>query len=415
MTVAEREKRTFVSSLTFTPEEVKNVLFEKIREENELVQTNITEQDRLEEKEMLKNLHCVEGETNIVSLFSGAGGLDLGVELSSMVVQFGEEEAYRAFENKEHYLKLRGRVKSNFVYSNDMFTAANISYVNNFAPTVTKVEKDIRKVAEFPKCNLMLGGFPCPGFSSSGPRLLDDPRNFLYVHYIRALVQSRPEFFVAENVKGLMTMARGQVLSQMIEDFKAAGYEVTAHLVNARDYGVPQLRERVFIVGIRNDIYEKYGFKYKVPEPTHGEGKLPYVTLKDTISDLPLDAKDVYEGSFSSMYMSRNRKKNWDEQSFTIQASGRQAPMHPHGMPMKKVGKDAWEFQGDFNRRLSVREVSRIQSFPNWFEFSNGNKENVTNNHKLNEQYKQIGNAVPVLLAEKMVRPIIKFLYEKII
>ncbi|MBZ5752449.1 DNA cytosine methyltransferase [Metabacillus rhizolycopersici] len=415
MVIAEREKRTFVSSLTFTPEEVQNVLFEKILEENELVQTNITEQDSLEEKEMIKKLHFAEGETNIVSLFSGAGGLDLGVELSSMVVQFGEEKAYRAFENKEEYLKLRSKVKCNFVYSNDMFTSANMTYVNNFAPTVTKVAKDIRKVAEFPSCNLMLGGFPCPGFSSSGPRLLDDPRNFLYVHYIRALVQSTPEFFVAENVKGLMTMARGQVLSQMIEDFKAAGYYVTAHLVNSRDYGVPQLRERVFIVGIRNDIREKYGFEYEVPEPTHGEGKLPYVTLKDTISDLPLDAKDVYEGSFSSMYMSRNRKKNWDEQSFTIQASGRQAPMHPHGEPMKKNGKDFWEFQGNFNRRLSVREVARIQSFPNWFEFSNGNKENVTNNHKLNEQYKQIGNAVPVLLAEKMVRPIIKFLYEKII
>lgn len=415
MVVAEREKRTFVSSLTFTPEEVQNILFEKIREENELVQTNITEQDKLEEKEMLKNLHYAEGETNIVSLFSGAGGLDLGVELSSMVVQFGEEKAYKAFENKEEYLKLRSKVKCNFVYSNDMFTSANISYVNNFPPTVTKVAKDIRKVAEFPECNLMLGGFPCPGFSSSGPRLLDDPRNFLYVHYIRALVQSTPEFFVAENVKGLMTMGRGQVLSQMIEDFKAAGYYVTAHLVNSRDYGVPQLRERVFIVGIRNDIYKKYSYEYEVPEPTHGEGKLPYVTLKDTISDLPLDAKDVYEGSFSSMYMSRNRKKNWNEQSFTIQASGRQAPMHPHGEPMKKIGKDSWEFQGDFNRRLSVREVARIQTFPDWFEFSNGNKENVTNNHKLNEQYKQIGNAVPVLLAEKMVRPIIKFLYERII
>lgn len=168
MVGTEREKRTFVSSLTFTPEEVQNVLFEKIREENELVQTNITEQDKLEEKEMLKKLHYAEGKMNIVSLFSGAGGLDLGVELSSMVVQFGEEKAYRAFENKEDYLKLRSKVKCNFVYSNDMFTSANLTYVNNFAPTVTKVAKDIRKVAKFPSCHLMLGGFPCPGFSSSG-------------------------------------------------------------------------------------------------------------------------------------------------------------------------------------------------------------------------------------------------------
>lgn len=415
MAATEGDKKTFVSSHTFTPEQVESILLDKIREENEVVQTKITEKDKIEEKEILKNLHYDKNKINIVSLFSGAGGLDLGVELASMVVQYGEKKAYKAFKVKEEYSKLREKIKCNFLYSNDMFASANLTYINNFPKTVTKMAKDIRKISEFPKCNLMIGGFPCPGFSSSGPRLLDDSRNFLYVHYIRALMQSKPEFFVAENVKGLMSMAKGKSLSQMIEDFKASGYHVTAHLVNARDYGVPQLRERVFIVGIRSDIHQKYGFEYEVPEPTHGEGKLPFVTLRDTIGDLPLEANDVFDSDYSSMYMSRNRKKSWNQQSFTIQASGRQAPMHPHGKPMKKIGKDLCEFQGEFNRRLSVREVSRIQTFPDWFEFSNGNKETVTNNHKLNEQYKQIGNAVPVLLAEKMVRPIINFLINNII
>ncbi len=145
-------------------------------------------------------------------------------------------------------------------------------------------------------------------------------------------------------------MARGQVLKQITEDFSAAGYQVVAHLVNARDYGVPQIRERVFIIGVRNDIAEKYDYKYHLPEPTHGPGRAtPYVTLRDAIGDLPLQPEDVFDSNYSSMYMSRNRKKLWDEQSFTIQASGRQAPQHPAGSPMRKLDKDKWIFQGDYN------------------------------------------------------------------
>lgn len=220
------------------------------------------------------------------------------------------KKAYESFLIEKEYMNLRKKTKCEIIYSNDLFISANQTYIKNFPHTKIKVQKDIRKVAEFPKCNLMLGGFPCPGFSSAGPRLLDDPRNFLYIHYIRALVQSSPEFFIAENVKGLLTMGKGQVLNQIIEDFKAVGYEVSAHLVNARDYGVPQLRERVFIIGVRKDIEKEYGFKYVLPPATHGIGKNPYVTLKEAIGDLPLDAKDVYQGTFSSMYMSRNRKKS---------------------------------------------------------------------------------------------------------
>ena len=135
-----------------------------------------------------------------------------------------------------------------------------------------------------------------------------------------------------------------------------------------------------------------------------------FVTLEDALEGSPLEADDVFDSDYSSMYMSRNRKKTWQDQSFTIQASGRQAPQHPYGQPMIKLDKDKWKFQGDFNRRLSVRECARIQTFPDWFEFSDGDKKQVTKNHRLNEQYKQIGNAVPVLLAGKISRPIIDFL-----
>ncbi|MEN2275057.1 DNA (cytosine-5-)-methyltransferase, partial [Enterococcus lactis] len=300
------------------------------------------------------------------------------------------------------------------IYSNDVFKSSNQTYIANFNHDLVKDSRDIRKVINFPESTLVLGGFPCPGFSAAGPRLLDDPRNFLYIHYIRALMQSQPPFFIAENVKGLMTMVNGLVLQQMTEDFAAAGYQVEAHLVNARDYGVPQSRERVFIIGVRNDIVEQYGFHYELPTPTHGsEAKYPHVTLRDAIGDLPLDAEDVFDSDYSSIYMSRNRKKSWNEQSFTIQASGRQAPQHPAGEPMVKVGPDRWKFSGDFNRRLSVRETARIQTFPDWYDFSDGEDDRVkvvSRNHRLNEQYKQIGNAVPVYLAEKISRPIISFL-----
>lgn len=405
----DQEKKQFISSLTFTPDEVESILLEKIKEENELVEQNITEIDRQIELDLLKDVAYDPNKINIVSLFSGCGGLDLGVELAGLVQQFGQEKAYQVFQDKKTYDSHRTNL-TNFIYSNDIFEAANQSYEINFPNTVIKNRTNIQKIAHFPKSNLMLGGFPCPGFSVAGPRLLDDPRNFLYIHYIRALMQSQPEFFIAENVKGLMTLGNGKVLQQITEDFSASGYDVTAHLVNARDYGVPQLRERVFIIGVRKDISEKYKFTYTLPAPSHGTEASPYLSLHDAISDLPAQADDVFDSDYSSMYMSRNRKKNWNEQSFTIQASGRQAPQHPGGLPMKKIDKDLWEFQGDFNRRLSVRECARIQTFPDWYVFSDGSKKKVQKNHLLNEQYKQIGNAVPVLLAEKIARPIIDFL-----
>ena len=157
---------------------------------------------------------------------------------------------------------------------------------------------------EFPAANVVLGGFPCPGFSEAGPRLIDDERNFLYLHFIRCLMQVQPEIFVGENVKGMMTLGKGEVFKQIVEDFAAAGYTLYVKLLNARDYGVPQIRERVLIVGVRNDI----DFEYKFPEPTHGEGLKPFVTLEEAIGDLKEEPGPYYEGSYSTIFMSRNRK-----------------------------------------------------------------------------------------------------------
>ncbi|MDE6234020.1 MAG: DNA cytosine methyltransferase, partial [Lachnospiraceae bacterium] len=211
------------------------------------------------------------------------------------------------------------------------------------------------------------------------------------------------------NVKGMMTLGKGEVFKQIVQDFTAAGYTIYHKLLNSAEYGVPQIRERVILVGIRNDI----DFKYSYPEATHGygiEGLKEVVTLKDAIGDLEEDPGEYFTGSYSTIFMSRNRKKLWSQPSFTIQASGRQAPIHPAGAPMVNVGKDKFIFSDgeENNRRLSVKEIARIQTFPDWYEFSRGTS-NRNDNAKLDLVYKQIGNAVPVRLALAVAEPIAEF------
>ncbi len=386
----------------YDTEKVKLLLMEKIAEEQEAIQ-NIPAED------IKPKLHYKEDKINVISLFSGAGGLDLGVEIAGLAAVIGEEKALNAFEKKDDFNAIREESIFHTVYSNDLFKEANESYQLNFPPTFQH-ELDIRKIKEFPKADLVLGGFPCPGFSEAGPRLIDDERNFLYIHFIRCLLQAKPFAFIAENVKGMLTLGKGEVMKQIIQDFSSAGYRVQFKLVNAKDYGAPQNRERVFIIGVRNNIE----FDYKFPMPTHGEGKLPYITLEDAIGDLETDPGDWFEGGYSPMYLSRNRKKKWTDQSFTIQASGRQAPLHPSGPEMIKIDKDLWELPGDssLHRRLSVKEIARIQTFPDWFQFSDGGNLDSSKNNRLNKQYQQIGNAVPVHLAKAVAMPIAKWAKE---
>ena len=408
--------KKFESSLNFSKEKVKKILFEKINEEKENIEKKKTQENIKKDEELISKANKMYNphKINIVSLFSGAGGLDLVVLFAGISVSNSVKSLYSNWDNRR-WLNKHEKL-TNIIYSNDLFASSNATYSDNFAGDFVKDDRDIREVLSFPKADLMLGGFPCPGFSVAGPRLLDDPRNFLYIHYIRALIDSKPKFFIAENVKGLMTMAGGKVLTQIKEDFTAAGYHVEVNLVNAKNYGVPQSRERVFIIGIRNDLFEQ-GVEYHLPEITNSntdETKDDLITLKEAIGDLPVDPEGYFEGSYSSMYMSRNRKKAWNDVSFTIQASARQAPQYPGGLPMKKVSKDLWKFQGELNRRLSIRECARIQTFPDWFEFSDDGKDNVSRTNRLNEKYKQIGNAVPVMLAEKITRPVMQYLSDNI-
>lgn len=307
---------------------------------------------------------------SVVSLFAGAGGLDTGLHMSGF----------------------------NVIWANEVDKDACETYLANHSGTFVE-RGDIRKVKYFPKADLVVGGYPCQGFSLAGNRLVTDERNYLYREFVRCLRHSNPKFFIAENVKGLLTMAGGQVIQAMIDDFKNEGYIVTSHLVNACDYGVPQDRERVFIVGVREDI----DFEYVLPEPTHGPNRdKPYITLKDAIGHLkPTEIGEIYESGFSSRYLSRNRKRNWNEVSFTIQASGRHAPLHPSGDPMIKVGPDEWILPGTSeHRRMSFVECALIQTFPPEYIWKGS----------VGAIYKQIGNAVPCHLAKVISKPIADYL-----
>lgn len=407
MKVNERGRGRFKPPQDYTVEDVKKVLIEKIEEEKRNFEASSHTID-------FNELDYNNEKFNLLSLFSGCGGLDLGFELAGLEAAIGEEEALRLFKDKQLFNNKRDTSVFHTIYANDFFKEATQSYSSNFPDRVVIDFSDIRKIKEFPQADIVLGGFPCPGFSEAGPRLIDDERNFLYLHFIRCLMQSQPLIFVAENVKGMMTLGKGEVFKQIVEDFKAAGYTVYHKLLNSRDYGVPQIRERVILVGVRNDL----DFKYEFPKPTHGEeyGLKPFVTLEDAIGDLRNTPGDYFTGSYSSIFMSRNRKKKWNEQSFTIQASGRQAPIHPDGLPMEKIGKDKWIFSDgeENNRRLSVKEIKRIQTFPDWFYLSNGKNDGIIDNGRLDKIYKQVGNAVPVFLARAVAKPIADWAIKKL-
>lgn len=400
-----RGRGKFRPMRTYTHSEVQSKLREIITQETSTgVFSNTT-------KSYVDNVHkATKGNVSVLSLFCGVGGLDLGFELACLDAEFGIDTVTSALNDKDIFSELRKRGSCTHLYANDFFKEALEVYSKRI-PCKTIENKDIRKVEAFPLgADIILGGFPCPGFSLGGPRLIDDPRNFLYLHYIRALRQAKPKFFIAENVKGMLTLGNGEVFRQIKQDFESAGYNVYHKLVNAANFGVPQHRHRVFLIGIRHDLEVSVCKDSLFPSETHGGGKLPYRTLNDAIRDLETAPGRFYEGSFSPMYMSRNRKKSWEEPSFTIQASGRQAPLHPSGLPMIKdtSTKDKWQFaQKGRERRLSVKEIARIQTFPDWwFE----ELDNSHSNSDVDKAYKQIGNAVPVELARCIARPIAQVL-----
>ncbi len=316
---------------------------------------------------------------SIISLFSGCGGLDLGFERAGF----------------------------------------NIAVANEFDPTIwatfeanhphTKLIKgDIRNIkeADFPDDILgIIGGPPCQSWSEAGSlRGINDLRGKLFYEYIRILKNKQPKFFLAENVSGMLANRHSEAVKNIIQQFADCGYDVTINLVNAKDYGVAQERKRVFYIGFRKDL--NIDFQFPQGSTVKREDK---ITLRDIIWDLQFTAvptldknyhnpkainnNEYFTGSYSPIFMSRNRVKSWDEQAFTVQASGRQCQIHPQAPKMQFVEKNKRKFvegQEHLYRRMTVREIARIQGFLDDFKFIYEHVENA---------YKMIGNAVPVNLA----------------
>ena len=276
-----------------------------------------------------------------------------------------------------------------------------------------KNDRDIRDIPsnEIPECDGIIGGPPCQSWSEAGAqRGIEDSRGKLFYEFIRILKDKQPKFFVAENVSGMLANSHKEAVKNILYHFENAGYSITVNLVNAADYDVPQDRKRVFYIGFRKDL--KVTYKFPLP-------KEKKITLKDAIWDLKetaIKAKDknktngdlcvipnheYMNGGFSTIYMSRNRVRGWDEQSFTIQAGGRHAPIHPQAPKMLFVEKNKRIFVPDkekLYRRLSVRECARIQTFPDDFIFYY---------EDISDGYKMVGNAVPVMLAYHVANSIL--------
>ena len=315
------------------------------------------------------------------------------------------------------------------VLANDIDEDSCLTLAENF-PEIRVEQADVADLTDFPSAELLIGGYPCQSFSLGGNRNPEkDPRTKLYLHFVRCLRAVQPQCFVAENVSGLKGLNGGAFFREQIEEFERCGYEVTAKLLNSRDYGVPQIRKRLFIVGVHKDLRRKYVF----PRATHASPQdrkkdpelKPFESHGEAIKDLPLWPKgEFYErphdpdGHMSWYYMSRNRKKPWDEPSFTVVANWRHITLHPASQTMRLVWsnladgfKQRWDFSGEYEhllenatrpvleepRRLSWRECARIQTFPDHFTLTGS----------VESRFQQIGNAVPPLLARTILEPLI--------
>jgi DNA (cytosine-5)-methyltransferase 1 len=282
--------------------------------------------------------------------------------------------------------------------ANDILAYARDVYLANF-PETDYVLKDVREIEKFPAADLLVGCYPCQGFSQAGVRDPDRNVNFLYREFVRALKVIRPKAFIVENVSGMIRESNMHLFINQITRFRMMGYRVEANLLDARDFGVPQERTRLFFVGIRSD----FGIRYSFPKPTHKHADDDQVDLPDcpTIHDAIGSMPEWPEGEFDEQpfhwyYLSRNRYRGWSDRSRTIVASSRHAPLHPLSPPLRRVHTDKWVFTGDGPaRRISYREAAALQGFKDLgFPDSRG----------LPSRYRVVGNAVPPQVFEAVAR-----------
>jgi len=307
----------------------------------------------------------------VASLFSGCGGLDLGL------IQAGHE----------------------IIWANDIDADSVATYKKNISPHAVLSPIEAVKSSSIPDCDVVVGGFPCQGFSQANLlRVESDVRNRLYLEFLRVIRDKQPAYFLAENVRGILSLAGGAAIKKIEADFASAGYRVQKRLFNAADYGVPQSRWRVIIAGTRKDLPKESDYSY--PEPTHANPKeckdrklKAWVTIGEALSAIPEpDENHDFPNHICSQYKVTNRNftghrtTDPNKPSPTILARGNGkggvcAIQHPQN-----------------HRRMSIREQALIQTFPLHFEFIGA----------MNSCYRQVGNAVPVMFAEHLGRMLAK-------
>lgn len=372
----------------------------------------------------------MEEEINTVDLFCGAGGLSLGFD----------------------------RQGFNAVVASDYQKDTLNTYKENF-PDTTTVKKDIRelKASELLEASgydkedidAIIGGPPCKGFSMAGERDPDDPRNSLFEEYIRIVSKIEPRVVVMENVKGILSMEDGAYADKILQELRKLGYTVKYQVLNSADYGVPETRERVIWIGFKN------GEEVSFPEPEFhsdtagqkrlgegGEGLQPYRTVGDAISDLDFlgsgEESSEYKKEPETEYQEMMRKdserlmnhkaSNHSERiqkRFELIDEGKGMETVPEEYrtqkhSLKKLHRDepsptVTTLPEDFvhykrNRIPTVRELARIQSFPDDFEFTGPRTTGGMRRRESCPQYSQIGNAVPPLMAEAIAKEVRKSL-----
>jgi len=299
----------------------------------------------------------------VVSLFSGAGGLDYGF------IKSGHE----------------------IIWANDNFDDAVNTYRANIGDHIVLSDIENINIDEIPRHDILIGGFPCQGFSVANMgRNSEDSRNKLYLYLLKVLEKNKPKYFLAENVKGILSLEKGKVFEVILNDFDKIGYDVSYKLVNAADYGVPQKRQRVIIYGSRKDINVNLEF----PKPTHnktvnGSGLQNWLSIGEALSNIPdPDSKHNLANHTYSKFKLKfngylgNRTIDPHQPAPTVTARG------------DSKGGVVVLHHPNNKRRMSARELATTQSFPLDYIFS-GTRSSV---------YRQIGNAVPPLLSESLAK-----------
>lgn len=346
---------------------------------------------------------------NVIDLFCGCGGFSKGFENAGFEVALALDCWKDAIETFNiNHKKPVGVTKNIYDFTNE-------------------------EISEFGKKNNVvgiIGGPPCQGFSMVGKREANDERNTLYLQYVRFVEQIKPEFFILENVKGLLTLEKGYFKKEIIERFSELGYNVTYKVLRACDYGVPQKRERVFFVGLRKDKFKDKFFQY--PEPVEH-----IIGTEEALCDLPsldngelaTEYKTPPQNEFQKLMRKNSKTIKNNEITEHTEQTKKIISMIPDGGNIKSLPEEYYKvrnygsafkrmnskepsttidcghrnyFHYKENRIPTVRESARIQSFPDDFEFV-GTK---------TSQYTQVGNAVPVILAEAIGKAMID-MYEK--